>query len=95
MNDLLGGQINVIFPNITAANRGAPPHWRLRVLPSTAPARLDAAPDIPTATEEGCRISCRQIFFGVFAPIGTPNTIVEQINDVTQKEWADKEFRRS
>jgi tripartite-type tricarboxylate transporter receptor subunit TctC len=94
MNDLLGGQIAVIFPNITsqvvALHRGG----RLRILAVNAPARLDACPDIPTASEEGLPDFVSQIFFGVFAPVGTPKPILEQINDATQKEWADKEFQK-
>jgi len=94
MNDLLGGRINIIFPNITSQIVALHRAGRLRVLAVNAPARLDAAPDIPTAMEEGVADFVSQIFFGVFAPIGTPNTIVEQINEVTQKEWADKEFQK-
>src|SRR5262249_23286044 len=94
MNDLLGGQINVIFPNITSQIVALHRAGRLRVLAVNAPARLDAAPDIPTAHEEGLTDFVSQIFFGIFAPIATPKAIVEQINDVTQKEWADKEFQK-
>ena len=94
MNDLLGGQINLIFPNITSQVVALHRAGRLRILAVNAPTRLDAAPDIPTATEEGLPDFVSQIFFGVFAPISTPKPIVEQINDVTQAQWADKEFQK-
>jgi tripartite-type tricarboxylate transporter receptor subunit TctC len=94
MNDLLAGQIGVIFPNITAQVVALHRGGRLRILAVNAPARLDAAPDIPTASEEGLQDFVSQIFFGVFAPIATPKPILEQINDATQKEWADKDFQK-
>jgi len=93
MNDLLGGQIAVIFPNITAQVVALHRSRRLRILAINAPARLEAAPDIPTAQEEGLDGFVSQIFFGIFAAIGTPKPILEQLNDVTQAEWADKSFQ--
>jgi tripartite-type tricarboxylate transporter receptor subunit TctC len=93
MNDLLGGQIQVIFPNVTSAVMGLHRNGKLRVLAVNAPERLDVAPDIPTSNESGLKGFVSQIFFGVFTPIKTPMAIREQINNVTQKEWADKEFQ--
>jgi tripartite-type tricarboxylate transporter receptor subunit TctC len=92
MNDLLGGQIQVIFPNITAQVVALHRSGKLRLLAVNAPERLEAAPDIPTADEEGLKGFVSQIFFGIFAPIKTPKPILEQLNAVTQKTWADKEF---
>jgi len=93
MNDLLGGQITVIFPNITSQVVALHRSSRLRILAINAPARLEAAPDIPTAHEEGLDNFVSQIFFGIFAAIGTPKPILERLNEVTQQEWADKAFQ--
>jgi tripartite-type tricarboxylate transporter receptor subunit TctC len=93
MNDLLGGQIQVIFPNITSAVVALHRNGKLRLLSVNAPARLDAAPDIPTSHEEGLKEFVSQIFFGIFTPIKTPLAIRQQIDAVTQKEWADREFQ--
>ena len=94
MNDLLAGQIQVVFPNITAQVVALHRAGRLRILAVNAPARLAAAPDIPTAHEEGLDNFVSQIFFGIFAAIGTPKPILERLNEVTQQEWADKEFQK-
>src|SRR5215468_5571707 len=94
MNDLLGGQIAVIFPNITAQVVALHRSGKLRILAINAPARLEAAPDIPTAIEEGLPGFVSQIFFGIFAPVATPTAVLEQIDAATQKEWADKEFQK-
>ncbi len=93
MNDLLGGQIQVIFPNITSAVVALHRNGKLRLLSVNAPARLDVAPDIPTSHEGGLKDFVSQIFFGIFTPIQTPMPIRQQIDAVTQKEWADKEFQ--
>ena len=93
MNDLVGGQIGVIFPNITAQVVALHRSSKLRILAVNAPARLDVAPDNPTAQEEGLDNFVSQIFFGIFAAIGTPKSILEQLNEVTQAEWADKAFQ--
>jgi tripartite-type tricarboxylate transporter receptor subunit TctC len=93
MNDLLAGQIGVIFPNITAQVVALHRSGKLRILAVNAPARLQAAPDIPTAQEEGLDNFVSQIFFGIFAAIGTPQPILDRLDDVTQTEWADKAFQ--
>jgi tripartite-type tricarboxylate transporter receptor subunit TctC len=93
MNDLIGGQIGVIFPNITAQVVALHRSGKLRILAVNAPARLQAAPDIPTAQEEGLDNFVSQIFFGIFAAIGTPQPILDRLDDVTQTEWADKAFQ--
>jgi tripartite-type tricarboxylate transporter receptor subunit TctC len=93
MNDLLGGQITVIFPNVTSQVVALHRSGKLRLLAVNAPTRLDVAPDIPTASEEGLPNFVSQIFFGLFAAAGTPKPILEKINEVTQAQWADKAFQ--
>jgi tripartite-type tricarboxylate transporter receptor subunit TctC len=94
MNDLLGGQIGIVFPNITSQVVELHRSGKIRILAVNAPARLEAAPDIPTASEEGLPNFVSQIFFGVFAPAGTPKPVLEKLNDVTQTAWADKAFQK-
>ena len=94
MNDLLAGQIGIIFPNITSQVVALHRAGRIRILAVNAPARLEAAPEIPTVGEAGLLDFVSQIFFGIFAPIGTPDPVVEEIDRATQKEWADKPFQK-
>src|SRR5262245_59220803 len=84
MNDLLGGRINVIFPNITSQVVALHRTGKLRILAVNAPDRIEAAPDIPTAHEEGVENFVSQIFFGIFAAIGTQKPMLERLNVVTQ-----------
>ena len=94
MNDLLAGQVAIVFPNITSQVVALHRAGKLRILAVNAPERLEAAPDIPTASEAGLPGFVSQIFFGLFAAAGTPKPILEEINDVTQKEWSDKAFQK-
>src|SRR5215475_3108032 len=80
MNDLLGGQIALIFPNVTAQVVALHRGGKLRILAVNAPERLAVAPDIPTASEEGLPNFVSQIFFGLFAAAGTPKPILEKLN---------------
>ena len=53
MNDLLAGQVQIIFPNVTSQVVSLHRPGKLRLLAVNAPTRLEAAPDIPTAAEAG------------------------------------------
>jgi tripartite-type tricarboxylate transporter receptor subunit TctC len=94
MNDLFSGQLAVVFPNITSQMMALHHSGKLRILAVNAPERLEAAPDIPTASEAGLPGFVSQIFFGFFARAGTPRAILDKVNAVTQKEWADKAFQK-
>jgi tripartite-type tricarboxylate transporter receptor subunit TctC len=67
---------------------------KIRILAVNAPARLDAAPDIPTAIEAGLPGFVSQTFFGLFAAAGTPKPALEKLNQVTQTRWADADFQQ-
>ncbi|MGH6768308.1 MAG: Bug family tripartite tricarboxylate transporter substrate binding protein [Xanthobacteraceae bacterium] len=93
MNDLISGQLAVVFPNITSQMMALHQAGKLRILAVNAPERLDVAPGIPTASEAGLPGFVSQIFFGLFAAKGTPKPILEKIDTATQKAWADKAFQ--
>jgi tripartite-type tricarboxylate transporter receptor subunit TctC len=65
---------------------------QIRILAVTTPARVAAAPDIPTAVEAGLPGMIAQNFFGLFAPAGTPKPILEHVSDATRRAMADDEF---
>jgi tripartite-type tricarboxylate transporter receptor subunit TctC len=93
MNDMLGGQVSIGFPNITSQTLALHRSGKMRILAVNAPERLEAAPDIPTASEAGLPGFVAQIFFGLFVRKGTPPAILERINSVTQKAWGEKAFQ--
>src|SRR5262245_21530872 len=90
-NDLLGGQVQVMFAGTIGAieliNAG-----RLRALAVTTATHSDALPDIPTVGEfvPGYEAST---WFGVGAPKATPADIVERLNKEINAGLADPKIK--
>lgn len=77
--DLIGGQLQLMFANITAGL----PHIRtnrVRALAVTGPKRSAQAPDLPTVAEAGLPGYAVTSYFGVLAPAGTPAAIIGRLN---------------
>ena len=77
--DLMSGEIQVMFANITA---GLPfiRTQRVRALAVTGPKRTPQAPDLPTVAEAALPGYAVTSFFGVLVPAGTPAGIVSKLN---------------
>jgi tripartite-type tricarboxylate transporter receptor subunit TctC len=78
LTDLLGGQMQVMFPT-TVASIEFIRAGRLRALAVTAATRSDALPDTPTVAESVPGYEASN-WFGVCAPKATPAEIVEKLN---------------
>ena len=79
LTDLIGGQVQLMFSNLTAAL----PHvktGRLRALAVTGAKRSPAAPELPTVSEAGVPGYLVISWFGMMAPAGTPREIVLRLN---------------
>ena len=79
LNDLIAGQIQVMFPTAGAAT----PHvksGRVRALAVTSPARSPVAPQLPTIAESGLPGYESLAIYGIFAPAKTPRAIAERLN---------------
>jgi len=66
---------------------------KLRVLAVTNARRLAAAPEIPTAVEQGYADLVAPNFIGVFAPAGVPREIVNTISAANLKLLAEKAYQ--
>lgn len=82
MTDLMSGQVQYSFDTPTAAmaNVGA---GKLRALAVTSQQRLSSAPDIPTVSESGLPGFSASTWFGLFAPSGTPEAVLDRLNTET------------
>jgi len=79
MNDVLGGQIQLVVIGIPAAA----PHikaGRLRAFGVIAPQRSPALPEVPTVAEAGLSNFEVTTWYGVLAPAGTPRPIIGRLN---------------
>ncbi|MGA7489951.1 MAG: tripartite tricarboxylate transporter substrate binding protein [Xanthobacteraceae bacterium] len=93
VTDLIGGQIPMLSANATAQILDLYRAGKVRILAVNSRDRIRSAPDIPTATEAGLPGMVAQTTFGIFAPAGTPQPILERINAVTQEAMADPQFQ--
>jgi len=93
--DLVSGHITVMSPNITGQLLQLHQSGKIRILAVNAPQRLSAAPDIPTAIEEGVPNMIGQLFLGIFAPKGTPRPVVEQIAKATREALGDAAYQKA
>ncbi len=77
--ELLGGQVDFMFHNITAV-LGDVKDKRLRALAVTGLKRSQAAPEVPTMDESALRGFEITSWFGVAAPAGTPQAAVTRLH---------------
>ncbi len=87
--DLMGGQIDVVFDQLTASIgyiRGG----KLRAIGVTALERSVQVPDVPTLAEQGCKGCEASTFTGLFAAAGTPKPIIDRLAAATAKVVASK-----
>jgi tripartite-type tricarboxylate transporter receptor subunit TctC len=91
LTDLLGGQVQVMFDNVTNSIEYIRA-GRLRPLAVTTASRSEALPDIPTIGEfvPGYEASA---WFGVGAPKSTPAEIIDKLNKEVNAALADAKVR--
>ena len=84
INDLLGGQLHLIFANLSAVI-GNVKAGSLRALAVTSAQRAATAPEIPTIAEAALPGFEAATWFALVAPAGTPREIVRRLNrELTQ-----------
>ena len=79
LNDLIANQIQVMFPTAGAAS----PHvksGRVKALAVTSAERSSVAPELPTIAASGLPGYETIAIYGIFAPAGTPQAIIERFN---------------
>jgi tripartite-type tricarboxylate transporter receptor subunit TctC len=91
LNDLIGGQVQVVFKNLLAAIEYVK-SGTLRALAVTTASRSDALPDIPTVGDfvPGYDAST---WFGVGAPKNTPVEIIDRLNREINAGLADPKLK--
>jgi len=88
LQELMGGQIDFLFDHLAHSL----PHVRagkIRAYAVTAPARSPSAPDIPTFDEAGVPGLHVLIWYGLWAPGGTPKDIIARLNAAVREALAD------
>ena len=79
LTDAVSGQVSMVFaPTLTALPQVQ--SGRLKALAMTTSARSSSAPEVPTVAESGLPGYEATLWYGFFAPGGTPREIVEQLS---------------
>ena len=84
LTDLMGGQVDLHFDQITSAASHIQ-GGKLRALMVSAPQRVPMLPDVPTATEAGYGTFEATNVTGLIAPAGTPREVIDKLNAATLK----------
>ncbi len=103
LTDLMGGQIQITFDTITAVYPLVQSH-KIKALAVATPERSPLAPDLPTVSESGLPGFVAGTWFGLLAPAGTPQPIVDKLaaatstilkSDTIRKEFASRGIQPS
>jgi tripartite-type tricarboxylate transporter receptor subunit TctC len=93
LQDLMAGQIDMMIdqpsnslPQVQAG--------KVRALAITAPARLPAAPDIPTVDEAGLPGFYTSVWQAMWVPRGTPEPVIETLNKAVSTALADAKVKQ-
>ena len=78
VTDLIGGQIEVMFPGSPIALPNAKA-GKLRALATTGAKRTTAAPELPTVAEAALPNFEMSLWYGLLAPANTPPAIIQQL----------------
>lgn len=93
MQDLLGGQIDFMIE--PASNfRPLLGAGSIKPFAITGRARLPSAPDIPTADEAGLPGFFASLWYGLWAPKGTPKDVIAKLNATMTQVLFDPQVRQ-
>lgn len=88
MNDLLGGQIDLLCDQTTSTTS----HIRagkVKVYGATTPVRVASLPNVPTLDEQGMKGFEMYVWHGLYAPKGTPKPVVMKLGAALREALAD------
>ena len=93
VTDLMGGHVDAAFDNAAAQMANVRAN-KVRALFVTSPTRLESMPQVPTAEEAGLPGFTASGWFGLAAPKGTPQAIIERMNQAISEAFKKPEMRR-
>lgn len=91
-NAILSGNISFLF-DAPSSNLELIRAGKLKALAVTGPHREPALPDVPTMAELGLPAMTTEIFFGLVAPPGTPDAVVNKLADAMKVALTDSTLR--
>ena len=92
ITDTVGGQVQLHFPPVMAVLAYIQ-SGKLKAIAITGDARSPVLPQVPTFAEAGMPTFAMKQWYGVFAPGGTPKSVVDKISADIAKVLAMPETR--
>jgi tripartite-type tricarboxylate transporter receptor subunit TctC len=92
MVDLVAGQIDLMVDQVQTSS-GHVKGGSIKAFAIAAPARSNSVPDVPTVDEAGAPGLHMSLWYGLWAPGGTPAPIVQKLQAAVQDALADPEVR--
>ncbi len=86
--NILSGAVDCYWAPISAAISNVK-SGKLRPLAVSTATRNPQLPDVPTTSEAGVKGAESPLWFGVWAPAGTPKAVVDKVNADVRKALAD------
>jgi tripartite-type tricarboxylate transporter receptor subunit TctC len=80
MNDLLGGQLQMMFGGISSSRQFVEA-GKLRAVAMSATKRSEIMPNVPTFDEAGLKGVNVESYWGLYAPAGTPPEALKTLNE--------------
>ncbi|MEM7698556.1 MAG: tripartite tricarboxylate transporter substrate-binding protein [Verrucomicrobiota bacterium] len=74
------------------AEEGTLPDQNIRALAVLSPERLPALPEVGTCREEGIEVTSDNAYYW-WAPLGTPETVIDTLSGAILRAWEDEELR--
>ena len=93
LQDLVAGQIDFIVDQASNSLQHVR-EGKVRAYAVTANARLPSAPEIPTVVEAGLPSLDISVWYGLWAPRGTPKEIIAKLNGAVVDTLADSTVRQ-
>lgn len=92
MTDLLGGQIQLLFVDVSIAMPQVKA-GKIKALAITSAQRSPVAPELPTVAEAGVAGYAAGTWYGMFVPAGTPEPVVRRLTSDTTRALESTEVR--
>jgi tripartite-type tricarboxylate transporter receptor subunit TctC len=93
LNDLVGGQVDLMIETIPTAAIQFVEAGKLRALGVTSVRRTSALPNVPTMQEAGLKGFEFRTWMGLAAPAGTSRDIIARLNAATNQALASGDLR--
>jgi len=94
ITDTIGGQVDAFFGDASGLLTFITGK-KLKPIAVTTSARLPYLPNVPTLEESGIKGVIAENWYGVMAPAGTSQKVVQELNSAIRKTLANKEVQAS